>query len=200
LDITLEVESMAIEHINRKGRKYYLHESKTKTGKPKYFFSMKSEGNLIDIIPAGYEIYENPNAQVFLRKPPRQIITPEEIEIVREGVRKYSEVEYFLVDVKDKHIIVYLCDQNVEVLTELTSYTFGKNFDQTKAAIARCLNYSPMMQFVLSNAETREFTVERWCFLGAIDDWISLDHSKNLLELVKTYAPHLGKESFYDLI
>jgi hypothetical protein len=191
---------MAIEHINRKGRKYYLHEGKAKTGKPKYFFSMKSEGNLIDTLPAGYEVYENPNAQVFLRKPPQQIITPKEIEIVKEGVKIYSEVEYFLIDVKDKHIIVYLCDQNVEVLTELASYTPSKNTDRVKAAISRSLNYSPMMQFVLNNTETREFIVERWCFLGAIDDWISLDHSTNLSELVKTYAVHLGKESFFDLM
>jgi hypothetical protein len=56
---------MTIEHINRRGKKYYLHEGKTKTGKPKYFFSMKSEGNTIDAIPEGYEIYENPNAQFF---------------------------------------------------------------------------------------------------------------------------------------
>lgn len=191
---------MAIEHINRRGRKHYLHEGKTKTGKPKYFFSMKSEGNLIDTLPSGYEIYENPNAQVFLRKPPQQIITLKEIDIVKEGVQTYSEVEYFLLDVKDKQIIVYLCDQKVEVLMELASYTPNKNTDQVKAAILRSLNYSPMMRFVLNNTETREFIVERWCFLGAIDDWISLDHSTNLSELVKTYAVHLGKESFCELM
>lgn len=191
---------MAIEYLNRKGRKYYLHEGKTKTGKPKYFFSMKSEGNLIDNIPTGYEIYENPNAQVFLRIPPQQVITPEEINIVREGVKKYSEVEYFLVDVKDKHIIVYLSDQNVEILMEIASFTPGKNTDQIKAAIMKSLSYTPMMQFVLNNAKTREFIVERWCFRGAVDDWILLDHSDSLTELVKTYTPHLGKESFYDLM
>ena len=58
---------MAIEYINRKGDTYYLHERKTKTGKPKYHFSMKKDGELVESIPHGYEIYENPNAQVFLR-------------------------------------------------------------------------------------------------------------------------------------
>jgi hypothetical protein len=38
---------MAVEHINRKGQKYYLHQGTTKTGKPKYFFSQKSEGTLV---------------------------------------------------------------------------------------------------------------------------------------------------------
>lgn len=61
---------MAIKYINRREDTYYLHEGKTKTGKPKYFFSMKKDGVLVDPILAGYEIYENPNAQVFLRRIP----------------------------------------------------------------------------------------------------------------------------------
>jgi hypothetical protein len=53
---------MEIEYINRRGKKHYLHEGKSKTGKPKYFFSLKSEGTLVKTIPEGYEIYEHPNA------------------------------------------------------------------------------------------------------------------------------------------
>jgi hypothetical protein len=56
---------MPITHTNRKGKKYYLHQGKTKTGKAKWFFSMKTEGELADSIPDGYETYEEPNAQVF---------------------------------------------------------------------------------------------------------------------------------------
>ena len=56
---------MPVKHVNRKRQTYFLHEGKTKTGKPKYFFSKDSEGNLLDAVPDGYEIYENPNAQVF---------------------------------------------------------------------------------------------------------------------------------------
>ena len=50
---------MAVKHVNRKGRTFYLHQTKTKTGKPKYFFSMKGEGGLVESIPEGFEIYEN---------------------------------------------------------------------------------------------------------------------------------------------
>jgi hypothetical protein len=56
------VIAMEIEYINRRGKKHYLHEGKSKTGKPKYFFSLKSEGTLVKTIPEGYEIYEHPNA------------------------------------------------------------------------------------------------------------------------------------------
>src|SRR5262249_16791817 len=55
-----------ITHTNAKGKTHYLHQGTTKTGKPKYHFSLQSEGTLAEFIPAGFEIYETPNAQVFL--------------------------------------------------------------------------------------------------------------------------------------
>ena len=47
---------------------YFLHEGRTKTGKPKYFFAKKREGKLASAIPDGFEIYESPNAQVTLAR------------------------------------------------------------------------------------------------------------------------------------
>lgn len=185
-----------ISHINRRGKAYYLYEGKTKTGNPKYFFSMKLEGTPVDTIPNGYEIYENPNSQVFLRKIPPQIITPEEVESVKAGIKKYAKIDYFIVDVKGKNIIVNLADQDVDTLVEILSPSTSS---KARDVITRALSYSPMMQFVLKDAETREFAVERWCFLGAVDGWIWLDQSTDLNQLVKKYGSHLGKESFYDL-
>jgi hypothetical protein len=57
-----------ITHTNAKGQTFALYQGTTKTGKPRYYFAMQSEGTLAKAIPAGYEIYENPNAQVFLRR------------------------------------------------------------------------------------------------------------------------------------
>jgi hypothetical protein len=64
-----------ITHTNAKGKTYYLHQGTTKTGKPTYHFSMQSEGTLAETVPTGFEIYENPNAQVFLRRIPPKLIT-----------------------------------------------------------------------------------------------------------------------------
>lgn len=58
---------MAVTHTNRKGITYYLHQGTTRTGKPKYFFAQRADGDLVEVLPVGYEIYENPNSQVFLR-------------------------------------------------------------------------------------------------------------------------------------
>jgi hypothetical protein len=191
---------MAIEHVNRKGKIYYLHQGKTKTGKPKYFFSLKSEGTPVNRMPEGYEIYENPNAQVFLRKIPPQIVTPEEVDMVQAGVKRYAKGEHCIVDVKGKYIVVYLCDQNVGALMEITSMGLGGNTTKMQETLLRSVTYSPMMQFGLEDEKTREFGVERWCFRGSVDDWIKLDSGCGLKALVKKYVPHLGQESFYELI
>ena len=109
--------------MNRQQKTYYLHVGTTKTGKPKYFFSTKAEGTLVEALPEGYEIHENPNAQVFLRKIQPQVITPEEVAIVHSGVKKFAKLDHFIVDVKGKRIVVYLCDQNVVDLVALTAFS-----------------------------------------------------------------------------
>lgn len=91
---------MPIQYINRKEQMYYLHQGTTKTGKPKYFFSMKAEGNILEAIPEGYEIYENPNAQVFLRKIQPKVITDEEKIIVESGMKKFSRLQDYQIDIK----------------------------------------------------------------------------------------------------
>jgi hypothetical protein len=158
---------MAIDYVNRRGDTYYLHQGQTKTGKPTYFFSRTREGTLADTIPDGYEIYESPNCQVFLRKIQPRLVTEEEVATVQRAVRKHAGFAY-LVDVKGKHIVVYE----------------GR---------------MPVMRFTLEDKETRQFAVDRWCFRGSIDDWIPLSFG-DLPKLVARYCPHLGKESFFDLM
>ena len=56
------------------------------------------------------------------------------------------------------------------------------------------------MRFVLRDRETALFAVQRWVFCGSIDNW-SYDLDQGSLEtLLAKYVPHLGKESFFDLM
>jgi hypothetical protein len=192
--------AMAIEYTNRKRKKYYLHQGVTKTGNPKYFFSLQPDGDLVDEIPVGYEIYENPNAQVFLRKTPPQVITLAEIETVKKGINQYARVNNPIVDVKKNAIIIYLCDQDAEFIEQSAVTVSGRTPDKIRSIVEQSLSYSPVMQFVLEDLEKREFVVQRWCFLGSVDDWISLDESSDLAALVQQYSPHLGQDSFFDLM
>ncbi|AFZ01438.1 hypothetical protein [Calothrix sp. PCC 6303] len=190
---------MAVEHINRKGQKYYLHQGTTKTGKPKYFFSQKSEGTLVQTIPDGFEVYENPNAQVFLQRIQPKIITLDEIATVEKGIQKFSHLHYCKIDVKKDTIYVYTPNQNVNNLSKLYSSFSTANPVDIETTIARSISYSSMLRFILYNEQKRIFTAQRFCFLGSIDDWIGIGYPDTLPTLVEKYMQHLEKDSFYEL-
>lgn len=190
---------MTVTYTNRKSKTYYLHEGKTKAGNPKYFFALRDEGNLVEAIPPGYEIYENPNSQVYLRKKKPQIISDEEVAIVNAGMRQYCRLKHFIVDVKKNAIVIYTPDQDVDALSSMFSSFPGGRQTRVDAALGRVLSYSPMLQFILTDEVNRVFETQRYCFLGSIDDWIMIGNRGKLPGLVKTYVRHLGEESFYDL-
>ena len=191
---------MPITYTNAKGKTYYLHQGTTKTGKPKYYFSMESNGALAESMPEGFEIYENPNAQVFLRRITPQIITDEERQVVEDGMRKYAEVQDYKIDVRGNAIAVYTADQDIETLAGSFKdiYPDPTTNPQLLTLLRNEIHYSPMLQFLLEDEQHRLFTVQRYCFVGSIDDWIDIGHGP-LTRLVKQYVKHLGQESYFDL-
>lgn len=191
---------MPIQHKNRQAKTYYLHQGTTKTGKPKYFFSLKSEGTLVDIIPDGFEIYENPNARVFLRKIPPQIISTDEIRIVKQGMEQFSSVKYYQIDVKKNVIIVYTVDQDVDIIAEVFAQVPRAKEEGVENLLTQYTTYSPMLQFVLIDQEKRIFVAQRHGSLwGSIDDWIEIGKPDSLRNLVKKYVQHLEQDSYYGL-
>ena len=191
---------MSLVYTNRKGKIFYLHRGTTKTGKPKYFFSMIREGTLVDFVPDGYEIYENPNAQVFLRRIQPKIITDEEFAVVENGMKEFSPVPYYKIDVKKNVIIVYTADQDVDSLSELLKFAPTEKSIRTEELLAHSITYSPILQFMLIDETKRFFITRRYCFLGSIDDWIEIGNPDTLEKLVKKYVKHLGQDSYYELI
>ena len=191
---------MAVTYVNRKGQTYYLHQGITKTGKPKYFLAQRSEGELVDSIPEGFEIYENPNAQVFLRRIRPKLITDAEIEIIRKGMEKYCpQIQYYQMDVKEHVISIFLPDQDVDVLSELLTFSPKAKETSIQSLLNQFTTYSPMLRFMLIDEKRRHFVTQRYCFLGSIDDWIKIGKPGKLASLVKTYVRHLGQESYYEL-
>lgn len=187
---------MAVQHTNRRGQAFYLHKGTTKTGKAKYFFSLNNRGELVDTVPQGFEIYENPNAQVFLRRKQPKLITDEELALVEEGLKRYCPQERCRVEVRQGAIIVFAPDQNLSELEKTIGF-----LSELKATgvFERFTSYSPLLQFVLADKERRTFITRRYCFLGSVDDWIEIGRPDRLTTLVKKFVKHLGQDSFYEL-
>ena len=190
---------MNVVHINRRGDTYYLHQGITKKGNPKYYFSRNDEGSLVGSVPEGYEIYENPNAQVFLRRISSFVFTEEEIAIVRNSVKDLSALKDFKIDIKRKAIIVFEPDQDLDSLAKTISFYSGRNTAEMKGMLESTITYSPTMRFVLADEKERVFRVQRMCYIGPDDDWLFLSIG-DLKSLAKEYCYHLGRESFYELL
>lgn len=186
---------MPVTQTNRKGQTYYLHAGTTRTGKPRYWFSTKAEGDLAGSFPEGYEVDEDPDAQVFLRKQKPQVVTPGEIAFVRDGLVRYAHGQNCLIDLRDEHIVVYHAER---VTIDLEDFGFG-----SRELPARYRGYMKVMRFSLVDEEARTFWAQRWCFRGAIDRWIDLGMSGSrgkLPDLAKKFCPHIGQDSFYELM
>jgi hypothetical protein len=200
---------MPLEHKNRMGDVYYLHAGTTKTGKPRYWMSKKPEGNPLDAVPEGFEIYEEPEqARVVIRRLVPSSITPSEREQVAEGIRRQAGLNHFIVDVDGDSLVVSIpsmgeneADRFLEKLGGPFAGITSAGFRQRKDWYIQRSTYSKMLRFTLAEGEGRLFRVERWCFRGAIDNWISLfGRPAPLEEQVRKYAVHLGKESFFELM
>lgn len=140
-----------------------------------------------------------------MRKVRPSRITTDERELLSEGIRKQAGLTSFIIDVVDDSLVVYICDNDIGALVDI----FGRQPDpEQKASLteyaARHAYYFPMLQFLLDEEEEdRLFVVRRWCERRSMEGWIYLsgpDESAPLAKLIDRYVPHLGKDSFYELI
>ena len=163
--------SLGVEYTNRKGKTYYLHVGTTKKGNPRYYFSIETSGELVKEIPAGYEIYENPNAQVFLRKIQPKGILDEEVAILEEALRAHAKPTKYKIDVRGKVITIFWTDQSDPEMGDLSSF-FG--MARMEEFYERNAYFPPIFRFTLVDTQERLFIAERFCFRGSIDDWMHL--------------------------
>ena len=157
---------MPITHVNAKGKTYYLHQGTTRTGKPRYYFSMNSEGTLADSIPEGFEIYEAPDARVFLRRIPPKIIWDEERQLVEDGMRTYSGVKDYKIDVRGNTIEIYTPIHDRETLYDIIAAMHPAP-DKAKIddLFTQFMRYVLRMKLILADEKRRTFVAKsRACF------------------------------------
>lgn len=196
---------MPVIHINRQGSRYYLHTGPKKGGGLQHFFSRKPKGALADTIPEGYEIYENVNAGVYLRRKKAQLIREEEVEEIRQGLLKLKGKKRYKTEARAKHLTIHEGSAGLGSLDPhepfgfLTEIFSGINPGKLSEANERFATYQPVMRFVLVDGEKRIFAPERYCFKGSVEDWIDIGPPDTLTKLASKYLKHLGKDSFFEL-
>jgi len=195
---------MRFQYTNRHGDVYHLQSKARKTGALGYSFTRKLTGTPVDRLPDGYEVRELPkNAQVVLRKITPSAILPLEKQVAEAAVRHQAKLEHFIVDSDGNEMVIWLPDMESDTKLERMMGDFGFatfSLETARERLVHRARYSMMMRFVLTDPARRTFDVQRWCFRGSIDGWFFLDGGKPLAALLKKYVPHLGKESFYELM
>jgi hypothetical protein len=196
---------MPIYHNNCYDEVYVLNEGKTTTGKPRYYFSKKTNGQLPETIPEGYEIYERPGGMVYLRKIKISPIFEEELKYVQGKISFLcdQESEKSLSDLRkvfEANIPSLIYPKSQAILSHLQT-RFEAEIRDNEIVIYRVQhsNAQPIMKFELIDKDVREFSAYRWCFRGSIDDWVTIGFSGKLKKLVDQYCQALGTDDFYEL-
>jgi hypothetical protein len=185
-----------VEYTNRKGKRYFLHVGKTNKGAPRYYFSRRRSGELADRILDGYEVYEHPNGQLYLRKNVPVLITDEEIRLVERELRMLGNPGDYKIDARKDMIRVFESNQMGEPSIDLSPF-FA--LAAARDLMEKYRTYTAILRFVLVDRANRLFVTERFCFRGSIDDWIHIGGPDPLGTQAKRFVSHLGKESFYEL-
>lgn len=196
--------AQAYQHINRMGDVYLLQSKPGKDGKPRYSFTRKITGTPVEHLPEGYEHREHPESgQVTLRKIQPSAIRPGEKLLLEQAIRKHTEGILFIVDVEKRSLVVYTAEADFDVRIGALRFFAPVDHATAQSMKARMIanaHYQKMMRFTLVDAEQRRFDIERWCFMGSIDDWHFIEGNASLPELARKYVKHLGKESFFELV
>jgi hypothetical protein len=197
---------MPVTYTNRKGVTYHLCRTTTKSGKPRYVFAREPKGELVEQIPQGWKISESVNGIVSLvRDRPAQIL-PQELATVEAAVGRHPKSHNYRVAVKRDRIEVYErvglgADELVSTLREMGLGTPGMRhrIEELRTDMDRRAQFTPVLRFVLADAEQRTFHTERWCYLGSIDDWIYVGTRGPLDRLAREWIPRLGTDALFEV-
>jgi len=189
---------MSVSYKNCHGKTYFLHVRKTKTGKSCCYVSMRTDGNLAEAVPEGYEIYEQPGGRVYYRKIPKTPILAHELQCVQDQLTPLNDREYASF-CSAYGASAFVLSYVKQLMLERNRFRYQAEIRGKEIIIweVSC-GGRPIMKFALHDEEEREYRAFRWCFRGRIDGWLAL-RSGQLSDLAAKYCPALGTDDFYEL-
>jgi hypothetical protein len=219
---------MKIEYINRFGKTFYLHTVRNQKGSLRYVMK-RSEDGAISEIPDGYEICEDVNGVVSIRKVVSQLIREAEAQLVRSklvelGLRGYR------VGIKDKYLTVYEPEQNEETIRDYLKTINDLELKEIEHLASFLPPHHPVAEKVLELIERKQSLPNDKKIRKMLESsrvspilrfilqnkkkrifrvermtfrgeggWRDLHDFLPLQKAVIKYLRHLGKESFFDL-
>lgn len=184
-----------LTYTNSKGQIYFFREVTSKRG-TQIVCSQKESANDLVAIPETHEIVESPNGQVSCRKRISRDLLPEEITLAQNLVTELAGPKRVLfTEIKKKALIIHFKETlRIDRIAKHLPMHKGANI----SFLAANIPFQPMLKLELSDKESRTFAAFRMCWMGE-PDWMFLEED-SLPALLGKYVPHIGKESFYELL
>jgi hypothetical protein len=194
---------MPVTYTSRKGLTYYLCRGLTKTGKPRYYFAREVKDEVVEEIPAGYTINESVNGIVSLAKDRPALIWPEKIAVVEAAVSRHPKGHNYRVSAKHNRIDIYerVGPDAEDLIAGFAWQGLGQPglLERIQADQERYSQFTPILRFILADADRRIFGAQRMCYWGSVDDWIDLRMSGTADKLARELIPTLGTDRFFEL-
>ncbi len=195
-------EPKVLTYRNRRGHIYYLHQRVTKKGAPKYFFAKTIGDGALAEMPTGFEVAESINGVVSVRRTTgSSVISEADVQLVRDELDKLPHLSRHVVERKGDAILVYEPEGGFSgrdigaVAREL-----GVFHSRLEAFAERHpTRYTPVMKFepeLVGKPGT--YAAFRMTYRGS-GGWMLLSAGM-LGPLARKLLPHIGRESFFELM
>jgi hypothetical protein len=186
-----------LKFTNKWGNIFYIKARKTKTGKTTFVITKTLSKDCISKLPDSYEVVEIPTSGQFVvrKKEPTQY-TDQEIKVIEDEVKRIKDLHDYKLDIRGNTLSIFVkMEFDTSAATENSSLLLI-----AKGMVEKMKNYEELMRIQLEIiGKEREYTFQRYNFLGRFDDWMDIGYGDDLEEMAKKYIPHIGQDSYYEL-
>lgn len=195
---------MPLTYTNRCGKIHYFRAAKTAKGGTRYYITKSDKfPDLIDTIPEGFEIKEDPyEGQVIIRKIVPCLVTKEEIEYVKYAVESLSDLKDIIIQGEDNAIVVWHSQFN-SIGGQEDNLTIEEAIEFYGEFVNNWKRFHDNFKFVLIDAEKRLFQAERKVYLSLFGGggYAPLKKGKGTLQkLAQQFCPHMGRATYFDSV
>lgn len=201
---------------NRRGDLLYIHSGKN--GRPA--LRKSPDGSLAEL-PHGYEIREDIHGRTSVVPRHTRVIAETEERLVRRALEEVRPRDAYTLELSGRAMTVFASARDGRCFTDSLDAEFSLGFAHALEEVferryghelaglfhaaqrrrqkeSRKERYYPLLRFELTDVVNRLFWVKRIYFSGD-QDWLPLERLP-LAAAVAKYMPHLGRDSFFDLL
>ncbi len=193
-----------LTYTNRLGATYFLHEGKTKTGKPRFFVAKTARAGVLATMPEGYEFSESINGVVSVRRihTTKDSIPAKDIELIQAELSRHRHVQFHRVEGRKGEIVIHepvgtLTDNhfNEVAQTAMIPPFLAQRLAESRRTKAR---YAPVMKFEPDVHAKGTYIVYRMAYRGE-GGWHLLS-AGSLGKLASRYVWPIGTDEFFELV